>query len=468
MATAVVAVALVAAGLAVLAVLRHNLIDSAGLQAESTARNIAAQVAAGTDFANLELPDADSQPVQVVSAERRVLAADDDLLGRGPMAEFSPAAESESEETDDEDEDEDESEDHEPKQVSAPDSGTIAFRDMRLPIAHDDTGSHEFRVAALQVDTPAGQDITIYAGASLAIADNAVAGVRRAMLIGLPLLLALVASVTWLVTRRALRPVEAIRTELAEIMGGDLSRRVPVPASHDEIARLATTTNTTLTALEESAQRQRRFIADAAHELRSPIASLRTQLEVAKAHPRLLELDGLIADSVRLEHLAADLLLLARLDAGEQPRTDRVDLAALIHDEITHRTGDLHPVRVEIPEDRIAVLGSRIQLGRVLANLVDNAQRHAATAVRISLTRNDNEVVLAVSDDGTGVPLADRDRIFRRFVRLDDARSREDGGAGLGLAIVRDVVERHRGEIRVDDSTDGGARFAVILPNADR
>ncbi|WP_328412417.1 sensor histidine kinase [Nocardia sp. NBC_00403] len=462
MATAVVAIALVAAGLAVLAVLRHNLVDSAGLQAESTARHVAAQLAAGTDFANLELPDADSQPVQVVSADGRVLAADDDLLGHGPMAEFSPTTESESED------DEDDEDDEEPEPVSAAGSDTIAFRDMRLPVAHEDTGSHDFRVAALDADIPRGQHITIYAGASLAIADNAVAGVSRAMSIGLVPLLVLVAGVTWLVTRRALRPVEAIRSELAEIMGGDLSRRVPVPASHDEIARLATTTNTTLTALEESAQRQRRFIADAAHELRSPIASLRTQLEVAQAHPQLLELDGLIADSVRLEHLAADLLLLARLDAGEQPRRDQVDLATLARDELAHRNGDRHPVQVHIPDDCVAVRGSRIQLSRVLANLVDNAQRHATTAVRVSLTRTDGTVVLAVSDDGSGVPESDRDRIFQRFVRLDEARSRDDGGAGLGLAIVRDVVQRHGGEIQVGASAEGGARFAVTLPPADQ
>ncbi len=467
MATAVVAIALVAAGLAVLAVLRHNLVNSAGLQSESIARQVAAQLVAGTDFANLKLPDADSEPVQVVSADRRVLAADDELLGHGPMAEFSPAAESESEEPDDDDDYDDDDDNDEPERLAAAGSGAIAFHDMRLPVAHDDTGSHDFRVAALAVRTPRGEDITIYAGASLAIADNAVAGVGRVMLIGLPLMLALVAGVTWSVTRRALRPVEAIRGELAEIMGGDLSRRVPVPASHDEIARLATTTNTTLAALEESARTQRRFIADAAHELRSPIASLRTQLEIAQAHPQLLELDGLIADSVRLEHLAADLLLLARLDAGEQSRRDRVDLAVLVRDELAHRNTDPYPIRAEISDDGIAVLGSRIQLGRVLANLADNAQRHAETVVCVTLTRTGGQAVLTVSDDGAGVPVADRDRIFRRFVRLDDARSRDDGGAGLGLAIVRDVVERHGGEIHVDDGRDGGARFTVTLPAAD-
>ncbi|WUD65193.1 HAMP domain-containing histidine kinase [Nocardia sp. NBC_00508] len=240
-------------------------------------------------------------------------------------------------------------------------------------------------------------------------------------------MLVVVSAVTWLVTRRALRPVEAIRAQLAEIMDGDLSRRVPEPGSRDEIARLATTTNATLAALEESSERQRQFIADAAHELRSPIASLRTQLEVAQAHPDLLELDGLIDDTIRLEHLAADLLLLARLDAGEQPRSDRVDLTTLVREELAHRVGDRIAVDITIPDEPIVVTGSRTQLARVLGNLVDNAQRHATATVRVALDRTaDGHVLLTVTDDGPGVPHTDRDRILQRFVRLDDdARTRD-------------------------------------------
>ncbi|OQS17955.1 hypothetical protein B0T44_22300 [Nocardia donostiensis] len=344
----------------------------------------------------------------------------------------------------------------------APSTTEAVFGTVRLAVG--DTTPDNFRVAALAGSASDGQPVTIYAGASLETADSAVADVRRAMLIGLPLLLVVVAAVTWLVTRRALRPVEAIRTELAEIMHGDLSRRVPEPASRDEIARLAATTNDTLAALEESSERQRRFIADAAHELRSPIASLRTQLEVAQAHPGLLELDGLLGDTVRLEHLAADLLLLARLDAGEQPRADRVNLAALICDELTHRVGDRIPVDTVLPGEEVVITGSRTQIARVLGNLVDNAQRHAATAVRVALERDADTAVVEVVDDGPGVPEADRQRIFQRFVRLDDARSRDEGGAGLGLAIARDVVERHGGAIRVEAGAQGGARFVVELP----
>ncbi|WP_420823512.1 sensor histidine kinase [Streptomyces natalensis] len=313
------------------------------------------------------------------------------------------------------------------------------------------------RLDSLQVGT---LPVVVGVGAVAAV-DTVV----RSMLIGLPLLLVVVAGVTWLVTRRALRPVEAIRGELSAITGaGDLTRRVPEPASHDEVARLAATTNETLAALEASVEQQRRFVADASHELRSPIASLRTQLEVAAAHPELLDLDGTVADTVRLQHLAADLLLLARLDAGEQPQGSCITLDDLVREEVARRT-DAHPVDVHIA-DHAQVQGSGGQLARVLGNLLDNAQRHATGAVSVTLRAEGGDAVLEVADDGPGVPPAERERIFERFVRLDDARSRDDGGAGLGLAIARDIVRRHGGDIAVRQSPGGGAVFQVRLPAA--
>ncbi|WP_431521569.1 ATP-binding protein [Actinomadura madurae] len=284
------------------------------------------------------------------------------------------------------------------------------------------------------------------------------------MLGGLPPLLAVVAGVTWLVTRRALRPVEAVRAELAAITSsGDLARRVPVPDARDEIAGLAVTTNETLAALEESVARQRGFVADASHELRSPIASLRTQLEVAAAHPGLLDVDGLVEDVVRLQHLAADLLLLARIDAGDRPPARPVLLGGLVRDELERRTGDRIPVEPSIEGDP-RVMGVPGRLSRVVGNLLDNAERYAGTAVRLSLREEAGAAVLRVADDGPGVPPGDRERIFERFVRLDDARSRDDGGAGLGLAIARDLVLAHGGAITVGDAPGGGALFEVRLP----
>ncbi|MGW0183981.1 HAMP domain-containing protein, partial [Nocardia sp. NPDC003345] len=317
-ATAVVAVGLGAAGVLVLAALRGNLVESASLQADRTAHDIVAQLDAGTALDRLRLPDPEDEPVQVVSPDGTVLAADEELRGVPAMAGFGPDDSNEADDDDESEESEaaDESDDEEPEEddppavagaaapVAADTDGShrspataeVVFGEVEL-VSDDRSGADRFRVAALAGTAPDGRPVTVYAGASLDTADSAVADARTAMLTGLPLLLGLVAGVTWLVTRRALRPVEAIRTELAEIMHGDLSRRVPEPGSRDEIARLAVTTNETLAALEESAQRQRRFIADAAHELRSPIASLRTQLEVAQAHPGLLEPGGLLEDT---------------------------------------------------------------------------------------------------------------------------------------------------------------------------
>jgi signal transduction histidine kinase len=282
------------------------------------------------------------------------------------------------------------------------------------------------------------------------------------------LLLAVVGGVTWLVTRRALRPVEGIRREMAAITRSeDLARRVPEPGSRDEVARLARTTNETLAALEASVERQRRFVADASHELRSPIASLRTQLEVGAAHPELLDVSGAVEDTVRLQQLAADLLLLARLDAGERPGPALLDPAQLLAEEVARRTGDRQPVEVTVAEG-LQVAGSRGQLARVISNLLDNAQRHAAASVSASVRRQGGGIVLAVADDGAGVPERERERIFERFVRLDDARTRDEGGAGLGLAIARDVARRHGGTLTVGRSASGGALFELTLPEANR
>ncbi|CNF52858.1 signal transduction histidine kinase [Mycobacterium tuberculosis] len=210
--------------------------------------------------------------------------------------------------------------------------------------------------------------------------------------------------------------------------------------------------------------RQRGFVADASHELRSPIASLRTQLEVAAAHPELLDVDGLVEDVVRLQHLAADLLLLARIDAGERPPARPVALGRLVRDELDRRApGDRIAVQPSIEADP-RVMGVPARLARVLGNLLDNAQRHADSAVRLSLREVRGRAVLRVADDGPGVPAGDRERIFERFVRLDDARSRDEGGAGLGLAIARDLVAAHGGSLTVGEAPGGGALFEVRLP----
>ncbi|MFE6625958.1 MULTISPECIES: cell wall metabolism sensor histidine kinase WalK [Streptomyces] len=453
-ATLVVAVALVAAGTAVLLSLRSNLLGEAGTQAERSARDVATELAVGTRYTELSL-DVDDRPVQIVDEAGGLVAASEDLeriTGTGVDAvEPRPAPTGTGDGDSDDDDDSGES----------LEAGEIGERTtVSDGTATIDGDTEDYRFAAVPVETRDGEQLTVWAGAPLSAEHGAVNTALTVMLIGFPLLLAVVAWVTWLVTGRALRPVEGIRREMAAITASeDLARRVPVPGTHDEVARLASTTNETLAALETSVERQRRFVADASHELRSPIASLRTQLEVAAAHPELLDLDGAVEDTVRLQRLAADLLLLARLDAGERPADARVDLAALAREEAGGRTG----VRVRA-EEGVTVAGSRGQLGRVLANLLDNAQRHARSAVEVAVRRDGGAVVVAVADDGEGVPAADRERIFERFVRLDAARSRDDGGAGLGLAIARDVAVRHGGTLTVHDAPAGGALFELRLP----
>ncbi|MCK1797525.1 HAMP domain-containing histidine kinase [Streptomyces sp. XM4193] len=499
-ATLVVAVALAAAGVAVVWLLETNLVREVDLQAEVRARDVAGQIATGTALGSIEVGD---QPVQILDENDRVRAVSDGLdsitgtpaggvKAVGPTASPTPtrpspekSAPSNPDDDDDDDSDDDDDDDDRDPPRNGDGNGDNDGEDPLGPGEVDDDldfvggsavvdgSGGDYRFAVAEAKTPRGEALTIYAGAPLDLERAAVDTIRNALLIGGPLLLVIVAVTTWRVTRQALRPVDGIRQEMSEITRStDLSRRVPEPQVEDEVGRLARTTNETLAALESSVERQRRFVADASHELRSPIASLRTQLEVAEAHPELLDLPGAVHDTVRLQDLAADLLLLARIDAGERPVGARLDLAALVDEELDRRTADPHPITAQ-PLESAEVTGSGGQLARILGNLLDNAQRHAAGRVRVSVrttatgTGDVRHAELEVADDGAGVPEAERDRVFERFVRLDDARSRDDGGAGLGLAIAREVATRHGGTLTLTAAPEGGALFTLRLPLAD-
>jgi signal transduction histidine kinase len=285
---------------------------------------------------------------------------------------------------------------------------------------------------------------------------------------GVPLLTLVVASVTWWMTGRALHPVDAMRAEVEAISAGALERRVPEPATGDEVARLAATMNRMLARLQAAQARQRRFVSDAAHELRSPVAAIRQHSEVALAHPDATSAGALAEvvhrENLRVERLVDDLLLLARLDEAAPGVAVPLDLddialaeAARVRDT-TSRTVDtsgVGPARVH---------GRADELTRAVRNLVDNAARHASSRLAISVCEYDGRAVLAVDDDGAGVAPDDRVRVFDRFVRLDDARARGHGGAGLGLAIVRAVAQAHGGDVTLDESPLGGARVELWLP----
>nr|WP_033259969.1 HAMP domain-containing sensor histidine kinase [Kitasatospora sp. SID7827] len=324
---------------------------------------------------------------------------------------------------------------------------------------------HHQRVTTVTADTPTGP-VTIRVGASLHTADTAEDLTTAALAALSAVLVATVGAVTWRATGRALRPVEAIRSEVAGIGDRDLDRRVPEPGSRDEIARLAHTMNAMLDRLEAAGVRQRRFIADASHELRSPLAVLRTQLEVAHTHPdpavRAQMVDGALQDTDRLQSLAADLLLLARLDAaGHDGPRETLDLAELARTAVADRP------RVELrAQDGALVLGDRLRLGRLLTNLLDNAQRHARTRITVEVAADPatGTVRLDVANDGPAIAPADREKVFERFTRLDDARSRDHGGTGLGLPIARDIATLYGGTLVVADGP--GTVFRTVLPAA--
>lgn len=278
----------------------------------------------------------------------------------------------------------------------------------------------------------------------------------------------LLALSSWFLIGRALRPVERLRSGAAEISGAGRLERLPLPDARDEIYRLATTLNDMLGRLESASLRQRAFVSDAAHELRSPIAALRTQLEVSLAHPELVDAAETSRDALyeveRMGRLVDDLLVLARLDETDRDMTRQtVDLQQLAADAATHTPNPRVPITI-VDGKPTDVHGDERALNRVLRNLIDNAVRHATSTVTVRVERYASTVELTVADDGPGVPAADRSRIFERFARLDDARGRDAGGTGLGLSIVREIVRAHHGRVLVEDARPG-ARFVIRFPN---
>jgi signal transduction histidine kinase len=243
---------------------------------------------------------------------------------------------------------------------------------------------------------------------------------------------------------------------------------VPEPRTGDEISRLANTMNAMLDRLEASAARQRQFVSDASHELRSPIAAMRAELEVALRSgdganwPQVAE--GVLEEEQRLEALVADLLLLASVDEQQALADDEpIDVGELAVDEAARSR---RIAVVVVSADRAYVEGRAAQLTRAIGNLLDNATRFAHRTVEMSVIADADMVRVIVDDDGPGIPAHERTRVFERFARLDHARARGAGGAGLGLALVKGIVERHRGTVRIDDAPMGGARLVLELPLA--
>ena len=296
--------------------------------------------------------------------------------------------------------------------------------------------------------SPATGVLRVRSGASLESVRQAVHELDAALTLAIPLLVLLTGVVAWRITGRALAPVERIRQEVEAISGSTLHRRVEPPSTGDEVTRLATTMNSMLDRLELASMRQRQFVFDASHEFRSPLATIRAAAEVAAAHPdqtSSAELaDTVQREALRLDDLVGDLLELARLDEAAVARFETVDLDDLLVSEAERARSD----RLRI--DTMGITAARVtgntgQLRRAVHNLVDNAARHARSSIAVSTEAHDAHAFVHIDDDGSGVPPADRARIFERFTRLDEGRARDTGGVGLGLAL-------------------GGARFTLRLP----
>jgi signal transduction histidine kinase len=430
------------AGLAVLAVLiaagagltlthRGFLTSSLDETLGDRADVLAERMRSGQPLAGADLPT-DDVVVQVVASDGRLLAASRDLPRRRIWSDT-------------------------PRRTTVTD-GTMP-----------NTGT-DARVLA----TPAG-DATVYVAGTLEDVEASTTALLRSLLVAVPVVSAVLAGLVWVMVGRVLHPVEAIRAEVDRISAGDLDRRVPEPTTSDEVARLANTMNAMLERLAGATDRQRRFVADAAHELRSPLARMRAELEVDAAHPGTADpaatAAGVLAETISLQGLVDDLLLLARADAGapDLRRRRTVDLDEVVQGRVAAFRG-AGERRLDVAAmTPVQVDGDPDQLQRVVGNLLDNAVRHARNRVLVTLREEPaGWAELVVSDDGPGVPAADRDRVFQRFTRLDEARSAGDGGAGLGLAIARDIAERHGGSVALESDGAPGARFVLRLPTQRR
>jgi signal transduction histidine kinase len=344
-----------------------------------------------------------------------------------------------------------------------PPSGARQVRTARLAL---DPDAH-YRLLALGTRDSTGRAVTIVVAQNLDIAERSTRLTARLLAIIGPLLLLVVAATTYLMTGRALQPVGAMRRQVQAIDAQSLDERVSLPTARDEVWELARTLNVMLTRLEASALAQQQFVSDASHELRSPLAAIRTTVEVAVAHPESGDWESAAAivleECGRVEQLVTDLLLLATSDErGVALRSVDVDLEEVVAGEVD-RVRRERGGQVSFHGEPLRMSGDAALLRRLVHNVVDNAGRHATSSVTVSLLLRDGQAMIDVQDDGPGIAPEDRDRVFERFVRLDSSRSRSWGGSGLGLAIARQLVEAHGGSIEFVDVADG-ACCRILLP----
>jgi heavy metal sensor kinase len=327
------------------------------------------------------------------------------------------------------------------------------------------------RLVAIPVD---GGGLLVV-GASLEDSADALAGLASLLLIGAPVAIAVTSLIGWLVAGAALRPVERMATEAEAISASEPGRRLAVPPTGDELARLAEGLNRMLGRLEEAVERERRFVSDASHELRTPLANLKAELDIALRRTRGPEeltqvLHSALEETDRLGRLAEDLLVLARAEGGRIPiHRENVDLGRLVADTLASFAGraDAAGITLETAAAHaVHVHGDASRLRQAVGNLIENALIHTPTGGRIEAetSAEDGVGVIRVRDSGPGFPPEFLDRAFEPFSRSDVGRSRHVGGAGLGLAIVRAVAVAHGGSAEARNLPDGGAEVTLRVP----
>jgi len=435
-AVAVVALALMIGGVGLVVVLRAALTNSIASAVTQRAQDVAAQIASDDVDAAVATAGAspgDSTIVQVIDATGTVVVS-------SPSIDGEPA-------------------------IVVPLAASSGVTSSQVPLSFVDGELYE--VAAVGAATATGP-VTVVAAQSLGAVQRVVGTVATAILLAAPFLLAAVGAVTWLMVGRSLTSVDRIRARVEDITAADLSERVPVPTANDEVGRLAVTMNHMLDRLQISVDRQRRFVADASHELKSPLASMRTTLDVAQASGRGVDASAeevLGGEVDRMTRLVAGLLLLARSDESDI-RQRVVDVDVDVDDVImaeVRRVRAEESVQVATDIEAVRVRGDDHLIAQAVRNLVDNATRFAASTVRFGVHPCDGGALITVEDDGPGIPPDRRAEVFGRFVRLDEHRARSTGGTGLGLAIVAEIARRHGGSVRIDDSALGGAQVSLVL-----
>lgn len=430
LAAALVLISLVMTGAALVAVQRHTLVESVDETLERQGNTIASQLDDRSVPEVLTGQGDDDAFAQVIDVSGRIVA--ETATSPGGL------------------------------DLPLPRGDEPEFQSVHVP-----RGEGEYRAMSVR-----HADVVIRTATPLDDVNESVSTLIRGLSVAMPAATLLVAGLVWVLVGRVLRPVEQIRRQVAEISGSSLDRRVPEPATRDEVARLAQTMNLMLGRLEASAARQQRFVADASHELRSPLARMRAELEVDMAQPDSADhsatQQSLLDETESLQRLVDDLLLLARSDGdGTLGRREAVDLDDVVMREVS-RMREAGGLAIDSSSVSAAqVVGDPTHLARVVRNVLENARQHGGSSVTVSLVERDGQAVLTVADDGAGVPEDLRERVFERFARADDARVRAGHSSGLGLAISREIVTSMGGSITLDPDHQPGASFVVRLPLAE-